>query len=174
MAHGDALWPWRALGRASVPALLDSTFGAPGKTARRLAASWRTLALAEITHARPDWGIKSVVVDGVEHPVVEEVTAQTPFATLRRFRKVGVAEQPRVLVAAPMSGHFATLLRDEVGNSHTGRQLNIGWRAFLTEIEMEIQKYQVERAYQNTQLARGRSPAQPQQPLQIGIVQNWK
>ena len=42
------------------------------------------------------------------------------------------------------------------------------------EIEMEIQKYQVERAYQNTQLARGRSPAQPQQPLQIGIVQNWK
>jgi hypothetical protein len=69
---------------------------------------------------------------------------------------------------------FATLLRDEVGNSHTGRQLNIGWRAFLTEIEMEIQKYQVERAYQNTQLARGRSPAQPQQPLQIGIVQNWK
>src|SRR6266568_4065291 len=69
---------------------------------------------------------------------------------------------------------FATLLRDEVGNSHTGRQLNIAWRAFLTEIEMEIQKYQVERAYQNTQLARGRSPAQPQQPLQIGIVQNWK
>lgn len=69
---------------------------------------------------------------------------------------------------------FATLLRDEVGNSHTGRQLNIGWRAFLTEIEMEIQKYQVERAYQNTQLARGRSPAPPQQPLQIGIVQNWK
>src|SRR5438105_1743904 len=55
---------------------------------------------------------------------------------------------------------FATLLRDEVGNSHIGRQLNIGWRAFLTEIEMEIQKYQVERAYQNTQLARGRSPAQ--------------
>ena len=69
---------------------------------------------------------------------------------------------------------FATLLRDEVGNSHTGRQLNIAWRAFLTEIEMEIQKYQVERAYQNTQLARGRSPVQSQQPLQIGIVQNWK
>lgn len=69
---------------------------------------------------------------------------------------------------------FATLLRDEVGNSHTGRQLSLGWRAFLTEIEQEIQKYQVERAYQNTQLARGRAPAQSQQPLQIGIVQNWK
>jgi len=114
LAHGDAMSPWRAFARASVPALLDSTFGAPGRTARRLAASWRTFQLAEITHARPDWGIASVVVDGVEHPVVEEVTAQTPFATLRRFRKVGAPEQPRVLVAAPMSGHFATLLRDTV------------------------------------------------------------
>ena len=98
----------------ALPSLLDSTFGAPGRTARRLAALWRTLALAEITHARPDWGIASVVVDGVEHPVVEEATAQTPFATLRRFRKVGAAEQPRVLLVAPMSGHFATLLRDTV------------------------------------------------------------
>jgi len=114
LAQGDALWPWRTLARASVPSLLDSTFGAPGRTARRLAASCRTLVLAEITHARPDWAIESVVVDGIEHPVVEEVTAQTPFATLRRFRKVGAAEQPRVLVAAPMSGHFATLLRDTV------------------------------------------------------------
>jgi len=69
---------------------------------------------------------------------------------------------------------FATLLRDEVGNSHTGRQLDLGWQAFLTEIEQEIQKYQVERAYQNTQLARGRAPTQSQQPLQIGIVQHWK
>ena len=91
-AQGDALWPWRAFAQASLPSLLDSTFGAPGRTARRLAALWRTLALAEITHARPDWGIKSIVVDGVEHPVVEEATARTPFATLRRFRKVGAAE----------------------------------------------------------------------------------
>jgi len=114
LAQGDAAWPWRALGRASVPALLDTTFGTPGKSARRLAAAWRTLALGEITHARPSWGIDRVAVDGVEHRVVEEVAAQTPFATLRRFRKEGAGEQPRVLVAAPMSGHFATLLRDTV------------------------------------------------------------
>ena len=114
LAHGDALWPWRAVGRASVPALLDATFGAPGRGARRAAAAWRTFALAEVRHARPDWGIESVVVDGVEQPVVEEVAAQTPFATLRRFAKPGAPEQPRVLVAAPRSGHFATLLRDTV------------------------------------------------------------
>jgi poly(3-hydroxybutyrate) depolymerase len=42
------------------------------------------------------------------------VVAQTPFATLRRFAKPGASTQPRVLVVAPMSGHFATLLRDTV------------------------------------------------------------
>jgi len=67
---------------------------------------------------------------------------------------------------------FATLLRDEAGNSPTGRQLNLIWKAFLTEIEQEIQKYQVGRAYQ--QVARGHERPQSQQPLQIGIVQNWK
>ena len=46
LAQGDALRPWLTLARASVPSLLDSTFGAPGRTARRLAASCRTLVLA--------------------------------------------------------------------------------------------------------------------------------
>ena len=40
--------------------------------------------------------------------------AVTPFATLTRFAKVGAPAQARVLVVAPMSGHFATLLRDTV------------------------------------------------------------
>jgi poly(3-hydroxybutyrate) depolymerase len=114
MAQADALWPLRSVGRMAVPSLLESALGPPGKTARRLAAAWQTLELAEVTHERPPWRIGSVVSEGREYPIVEEVTATTPFATLRRFRKVGAPEQPRVLVAAPMSGHFATLLRDTV------------------------------------------------------------
>jgi len=51
---------------------------------------------------------------------------------------------------------FAELLRDEVGNSHTGRNLNFAWKAFLTEIDQEIQQYQVYRAQRNTQMSRGR------------------
>lgn len=51
---------------------------------------------------------------------------------------------------------FATLLQDEVGNSHTGRQLNVVWKAFLTEIEQEIQQYQLYRAHQNVQQNRTR------------------
>jgi len=44
---------------------------------------------------------------------------------------------------------FTTLLNDEVGNSYTGRQLNVVWKAFLTEIDQEIQQYQLYRAGQH-------------------------
>jgi poly(3-hydroxybutyrate) depolymerase len=114
-AHSAAMWPLRALARLSVPMLLDPVYGAGTQPARHgLAAAFRVLALAEITHRRPPWRIERVVVDGIEVPVVEEAVHATPFATLRRFRKAGVAPQPKVLLVAPMSGHFATLLRDTV------------------------------------------------------------
>lgn len=51
---------------------------------------------------------------------------------------------------------FTTLLNDEVGNSYTGRQLNVVWKAFLTEVDQEIQQYQLYRAGQNAQNARNR------------------
>ncbi|MDQ6661001.1 MAG: DUF4388 domain-containing protein [Chloroflexota bacterium] len=73
---------------------------------------------------------------------------------------------------------FAELLRDEVGNSHTGHQLDIGWKAFISEIDQEIQDYQVYRAYRAAQTHRGREAmsqgmpgVQPSVP-NIGIVQN--
>ena len=49
-----------------------------------------------------------------EVPVTEEPVLVTPFGTLLRFRKDIDSAQPRVLVVAPLSGHFATLLRDTV------------------------------------------------------------
>ena len=61
---------------------------------------------------------------------------------------------------------FAELLRDEVGNSHTGRNLNLAWKAFLTEIEQEIQQYQVYRAQRNTRQSRRRDSSS------LGIVPN--
>jgi poly(3-hydroxybutyrate) depolymerase len=114
MAQGDMFFPMRTFGRMVVPSLLAARFGPPGRTARRIAAAWQTLELGEITHERPAWRIGSIASDGREYAVVEETAASTPFATLRRFRKEGAPEQPKVLVAAPMSGHFATLLRDTV------------------------------------------------------------
>jgi poly(3-hydroxybutyrate) depolymerase len=72
------------------------------------------LELAEVTHRRPPSRIDSVLVNGEHVPVTEQAVLVTPFATLLRFRKQGAPEQPKVLVVAPMSGHFATLLRDTV------------------------------------------------------------
>ena len=43
--------------------------------------------------------------------VTEEIAYATPFGSLLHFKKEEVPEQPRLLLVAPMSGHFATLLR---------------------------------------------------------------
>jgi len=114
-AHADLMWPLRTAARLSLPMLMDPAYGAAGHSTRRqVAAACRVLELGEVTHKRPPWNIASVVVEGRSLPVVEEQTWVTPFATLRRFRKDVGMPQPRVLVVAPMSGHFATLLRDTV------------------------------------------------------------
>ncbi len=64
------------------------------------------------THARPDYGIRTVMVGNREVAVTEEVTHRTPFGTLLHFRKDTDIVQPKVLLVAPLSGHFATLLRN--------------------------------------------------------------
>ncbi|PZP36622.1 MAG: polyhydroxyalkanoate depolymerase [Roseateles depolymerans] len=114
-AQADLLWPLRAATRWTLPWQQEaSESDHPWFTSRPLMAACRLLDLAQVTHARPDWDIASVELDGQTWPVVEEAVMTTPFATLRRFRKPGAPTQAKVLVVAPMSGHFATLLRDTV------------------------------------------------------------
>ncbi len=118
--QADWMWPLRALAKASAPMLMDSGHATSGQaSARTMAAACKVLELAEVTHKRPLWQISSVLVKGEPVPVTEEAVLVTPFATLLRFAKPGNsagngAAQPKVLVVAPMSGHFATLLRDTV------------------------------------------------------------
>jgi poly(3-hydroxybutyrate) depolymerase len=114
-AHADWMWPLRTFSRLSVPFLEDDSFASPARASQRqLAATYRVMELAEVTHRRPPWDIPSAMVAGEPVPVIEEAVHATPFATLLRFRKQGAPVQPKVLVVAPMSGHFATLLRDTV------------------------------------------------------------
>ncbi len=114
-AQSDLMQPLRALARMAQP-LVDGPAGTGGQraAARQMAAAIKVLELTEITHRRPPWRIDSVTVGGRPVPVTEEAVTQTPFATLLRFRKDGSDAQPKVLIVAPMSGHFATLLRDTV------------------------------------------------------------
>lgn len=67
------------------------------------------------TFPRPLFGIDTVVCGKKTVAIEEEVVMDKTFCQLRHFKKVGgTAYQPKVLVAAPLSGHFATLLRDTV------------------------------------------------------------
>ena len=114
-AQSDLMWPLRTLAKMSVPMLQDPSFGLAAQPAlRQAAAACRVLELAEVTHKRPPWRIDHVMVKGEPVPIVEQPVLTAPFATLLRFRKPGAPHQPKVLVVAPMSGHFATLLRDTV------------------------------------------------------------
>jgi poly(3-hydroxybutyrate) depolymerase len=83
--------------------------------------SWRAasalcemVSRATLTHRRPSFGITESKIGNRVVPVREEEVFATPFGTLLRFAKEGAPAQPRVLLVAPLSGHFATLLRDTV------------------------------------------------------------
>jgi polyhydroxyalkanoate depolymerase len=111
--HRDVTDPLRFCATSSLPALnlaLDAPVTPLG--VRELAALVETAALATLTHERPAFGITEVPSEGRHVSVFEEVAHRTPFGTLLHFRKAMREPGPRVLVVAPMSGHFATLLRE--------------------------------------------------------------
>lgn len=80
-----------------------------------------------LTHRRPGYGIGSVAVGNQAVPVVEETADIAPFGTLTHFTKDVETRQPRVLVVAPLSGHFGTLLR------HTVRTLLVDHDVYITD-----------------------------------------
>jgi poly(3-hydroxybutyrate) depolymerase len=67
---------------------------------------------------KPDWGIRTVVAeDGRDHLVEREVEISRPFGDLVRFNVRGRPEKPRrILLVAPMSGHYSTLLRSTLAS----------------------------------------------------------
>ena len=118
-AHSDGMWALRALATAAIPLIDRARPALSGDRAlRRIAAACEVLLLAALTHRRPPFRIDRAAVgppDALhEVAVVEEAVTTTPFATLLHFRKDMPDPGPRVLLVAPMSGHFATLLRDTV------------------------------------------------------------
>ncbi len=81
---------------------------------RNLTAVYELISRAGLTHTRPPFGIDSVTVGNHDVEVHEEAALTTPFGTLLHFKKDVATVQPRVLLVAPLSGHFATLLRATV------------------------------------------------------------
>ncbi|WP_335947041.1 polyhydroxyalkanoate depolymerase [Salipiger bermudensis] len=81
---------------------------------RKNAALAEMVSRFQLTQERPGFGISSVRVENRDVPVTEEVVLDLPFGNLLRFRKDIDTAQPKVLVTAPLSGHFATLLAGTV------------------------------------------------------------
>ncbi|WP_375250088.1 polyhydroxyalkanoate depolymerase [Sphingomonas sp.] len=79
-----------------------------------MASALEVFAHAAASRGKPAFGFTRTTVDGREVAVHEEIVAQKPFGQLKRFVREGVEGQPKLLIVAPMSGHFATLLRGTV------------------------------------------------------------
>jgi poly(3-hydroxybutyrate) depolymerase len=101
-------WASMAVNAGASPHLADHP------AMRNLSAVYELISRAGLTHTRPPFGIGSVTVGNREVEVREEAAASTPFGTLLHFKKDIEASQPRVLMVAPLSGHFSTLLRATV------------------------------------------------------------
>jgi poly(3-hydroxybutyrate) depolymerase len=83
-----------------------------GSLMRKVAAACDVISRMRLTHSRPPYNIDEVTVGEREYAVTEETVLTLPFGTLLRFRKEGAEPQPKVILVAPLSGHFATLLRE--------------------------------------------------------------
>ena len=71
-------------------------------------------AHASAPRGKPDFGLTTTMVEGKTVPISEEIVLRKPFGQLKRFRREGIEGGPRLLIVAPMSGHYATLLRGTV------------------------------------------------------------
>lgn len=101
------------------------TGGPEGLPLSHAAASLRLLESAGTTHRKPPFGLARTRVGGRSVEVREAAVLATPFCTLRRFAKDVADPGPRVLVVAPMSGHFATRLRGTLEPLLAGHDVHI-------------------------------------------------
>ena len=89
---------------------------------QRVSAGYDLLYRLGKDYEKPQFNIKSVAVDGVDVAIHERIEMDKPFCELRRFKRFSddaatlnkLKNQPVVLIVAPLSGHYATLLRDTV------------------------------------------------------------
>ena len=112
--HMDLTAPWRTGAAAALKYLNLVPQGVSDRLFGRLAAALELISRTSLTYTRPAYGIDRVMVGNRELEVIEEVAYATPFGSLLHFKKEDAPEQPRMLLVAPMSGHFATLLRGTV------------------------------------------------------------
>ncbi len=115
-----AVTPFRAAAELSLWALrhplnpFGETIGA-----KNMAAALDLFESVTRRYGKPKFGLDETEIAGKPVPVVERVVWEKPFCKLIHFEREasaakGLADQPKLLIVAPMSGHYATLLRGTV------------------------------------------------------------
>ena len=112
-----AVTPWRAIAEAA-KLCFDNPFNPVARTmlGRSVTAACELFERTTRRYQKPAFGLNSIVVDHASVTVSEEVVWARPFCNLLHFRKElhQPRPEPRLLIVAPMSGHYATLLRGTV------------------------------------------------------------
>ena len=122
--------------------------------AQRVSAGYDLLYRLGKGYEKPAFDIHTVDVDGVGVAIHERVELNKPFCELRRFKRFSddpatltkLKTQPVVLIVAPLSGHYATLLRDTVRTMLKDHKVYItDWRSArlvpLSEGEFHLDDY---------------------------------
>lgn len=101
--------------------------------AQRMSAGYALMHRLGKDYVKPEFGIRTVSVEGVDVAIYERIEIDKPFCELRRFKRFSddpetlttLKKQPVVLIVAPLSGHYATLLRDTVRTMLKGHKVYI-------------------------------------------------
>lgn len=111
MLSGAAAWASVGAEMLNNPALPVGYFG----LGPVMASALDVFAHAASPRSKPSFDVETVKVDGKVHAVTESIVLARPFGNLLRFDHPGLAvDAPKLLIVAPMSGHYATLLRGTV------------------------------------------------------------
>ena len=114
MTHA-AIAPWRIAAEANQYLLrhymnpLAYTQGG-----RAVAAALELFEANVRPYRKPPFGLHTTKIDGKDVPVHERIVARRPFCQLKHFQREARRDDPRLLMVAPLSGHYATLLRGTV------------------------------------------------------------
>lgn len=115
--------PFADLAQTAAKVFANPLFPAgQGPFAQRMSAGFDLMHRLGKDYEKPEFGIRTIDVDGDEVAIHERIELSKPFCELRRFKRFSddaqtlekIKDQPAVLIVAPLSGHYATLLRDTV------------------------------------------------------------
>ncbi len=112
-----------------------------------LASALEVFAHAAAPRGKPKFEFAYTEIYGKKHAISETIECRKPFGQLRHFVREGAPEgQPKLLIVAPMSGHYATLLRGTVERLLPGHDIWItDWRdarnAALADGKFDLDDY---------------------------------